>query len=64
MTSLLRSIFGGKVSHKHANFDRRRYDRRQIADRRQSIRFDSDFEDRRSGKDRRRGHGIWDHRQQ
>ncbi|MCW8870567.1 MAG: hypothetical protein OQK49_07665 [Proteobacteria bacterium] len=64
MTSLLRTIFGGKATNKHANFDRRRYDRRQTTDRRQTVRFDSDFEDRRSGNDRRRGHGIWNHRDQ
>mgnify|MGYP000123773541 CR=1 FL=1 len=64
MTSLLRTLFGGKATHKHANFDRRRHDRRQISDRRQAVRFDSDFEDRRSGRDRRRGHGVWDHHEQ
>ncbi|MFV0542632.1 MAG: hypothetical protein ACK5L8_02970 [Marinicella pacifica] len=64
MTSLLRTLFGGKATHKHANFDRRHSERRQIKDRRQSIRFDSDFQDRRSGKERRRGHGIWDNHKQ
>lgn len=64
MTSLLRTLFGGKATHKHANFDRRHSERRQIKDRRQSISFDTDFQDRRSGKDRRRGHGIWDHHEQ
>ncbi|KAA3645127.1 MAG: hypothetical protein DWP95_04265 [Proteobacteria bacterium] len=64
MAFSIMTLFGGKTTQKHAAFDRRHSDRRQISDRRDSIRFDSDFEDRRSGQDRRRGHGIWNRHDQ
>lgn len=65
MLGALSKLFGNHSTNKTANkkpgFDRRRSDRRQCHERREIYRLDGDQIDRRTGEDRRRGHGIWSH---
>jgi len=50
------------MENNYNGVDRRITQRRQIADRRNMIRFEPELEPRRSGKDRRSEQSVWDNR--